>query len=214
MNAPPPTPPAPATPFRLGLTGGIGSGKSTVAALLAERGATVIDTDALSRASTAPGGAALAPIAAAFGARFIDAQGALDRAAMRALVYEDASARQRLEAIIHPLVIQAADRQAQAAADRGARCIVFDVPLLVEAGRRWRDRVTQVLVVDCPVPTQIARVMARSGLSRAEVERIVAAQASRAQRLAAADLVIDNGEGVSLDALRQSVAALAPRFGL
>lgn len=214
MSAPPPPPSPPGTPFRLGLTGGIGSGKSTVAALLAERGATVIDTDALSRATTAPGGAALAPIAAAFGDHFINAQGALDRAAMRALVYEDPAMRQRLEAIIHPLVTQAADQQAQAATARGARCIVFDVPLLVEAGRRWRDRVTQVLVVDCPVATQIARVMARSGLSRAEVERIIAAQASRAQRLAAADVVIDNGEDVSLDALRQAVAALAPRFGL
>ncbi|MDO5086132.1 MAG: dephospho-CoA kinase [Comamonadaceae bacterium] len=211
------SPPAPApasSSFRLGLTGGIGSGKSTVAALLAEHGATVIDTDALSRATTAPGGAALGPIAATFGAHLINAQGALDRAAMRALVYDDAAARRRLEAIIHPLVLQAADQQSREAEAAGARCIVFDVPLLVESGRRWRDRVTQVLVVDCPVPTQIARVMARSGLTQAEAERIIAAQASRAQRLAAADVVIDNGEGVTLDDLRQTVASLAPRFGL
>lgn len=211
------SPPAPASasgPFRLGLTGGIGSGKSTVAALLAEHGATVIDTDALSRATTSPGGAALGPIAATFGAHLIDAHGALDRAAMRALVYDDAAARQRLEAIIHPLVLQAADQQSREAQAAGAQCIVFDVPLLVESGRRWRDRVTQVLVVDCPVPTQIARVMARSGLTQAEAERIIAAQASRAQRLAAADIVIGNGEGVTLDDLRQTVASLAPRFGL
>ncbi|MDO5625163.1 MAG: dephospho-CoA kinase [Pseudomonadota bacterium] len=196
---------APPPPCLLGLTGGIGSGKSTVAALLAERGAAVIDADAISRAATATGGPALPAIARAFGPAMIGADGALDRAAMRALVYADASARQRLEAIIHPLVSQETDRQTQAATQAGARLIVFDVPLLVEAGARWRRRVDRVLVVDCERATQIARVMARNALTEQQVRDILAAQASRAARLAAADAVVFNGAAVSLHALRRQV---------
>ena len=201
-------------PIQLGLTGGIGSGKTTVGAMLAERGAAVIDADAISRATTAAGGSALPAIAAEFGAALIGADGALDRAAMRDLVYRDATARQRLEAIIHPLVGQETDRQAQQALSEGRPLLVFDVPLLVESGPRWRARVDRVLVVDCPPEVQIERVVARSGLPRAQIEQILAAQATRAQRLAAADLVVFNGEGVTLRELRTAVQELAARFGL
>ena len=199
---------------QIGLTGGIGSGKSTVATLLAEHGAAVIDADAISRASTAAGGSALPAIAATFGAALIGADGALDRAAMRALVYRDASARQRLEAIVHPLVALETDRQAQRAINAGHHLIVFDVPLLVESGPRWRARVDRVLVVDCDPATQIERVMARNQLPREEIERIIAAQVTRAQRLGAADAVLFNGAGVTLAELRTQVHTWAARFGL
>ena len=199
---------------QIGLTGGIGSGKSTIAARLAERGAAVIDADAISRASTAPGGSALPAIAAAFGSSLIGADGALDRAAMRELVYRDASARQRLEAIIHPLVGQETEHQAQQALERGSPMLVFDVPLLVESGARWRARVDRVLVADCDPATQIERVMARNQLAREQVEAIIAAQAPRADRLAAADAVLFNGAGVSLAALHSQVDTWAARFGL
>lgn len=202
-----------ATVTLLGLTGGIGSGKSTVAAMLAEHGAAVVDADAIARGVTAPGGAAIPAIAQAFGAELITPQGALDRDRMRALVFADPDARQRLEAIVHPLVGQETERQAQAALAQGRRSVVYDVPLLVESGARWRQKVQRVLVVDCPVATQVERVMARSGLSQAEVERIVASQASRFLRLAAADIVIHN-QGLTLPALREEVRQLAERFGL
>ena len=198
----------------LGLTGGIGSGKSTVAQMLAVQGAAIIDADAISRATTAAGGAALPAIAQQFGAHLIAPDGALDRTAMRALVFDDADARQRLEAIIHPLVAQETDRQARLALDAGGRLLVFDVPLLAESGARWRAKVDRVLVIDCDSATQIDRVMARNALPRDQVEQIVAAQASRAQRLAAADLVIFNGAGVTQDALRAQAARLAQTFGL
>ena len=198
----------------LGLTGGIGSGKSTVAGLLAACGAAVIDADAISRAATAPGGAALPAIAEAFGPQMIGADGALDRAAMRARVFGDEHARRRLEAIVHPLVAAETDRQARQAEQAGCRLLVFDVPLLVESGAHWRARVDRVLVIDCDRETQIARVMARNGLTRAQVEPILAAQATRAQRLAAADAVLFNGAGVTLDALRQHSRQLAATFGL
>lgn len=197
---------------RLGLTGGIGSGKSTVAALLAGRGAAVIDADALSRACTAPGGAAIAAIAQAFGAQFIGRDGALDRDAMRARVFQDPGAKAALEQIIHPLVGQQAAQAAAAAEQAGAPCIVFDIPLLVESNR-WRPVLHRVLVVDCEPATQIRRVMARSGLGEAEVVRIMQAQAPRARRLAAADLVVFN-EGLSLDALAGEVGQIAAQFGL
>jgi dephospho-CoA kinase len=198
--------------FRLGLTGGIGSGKSTVAGMLAELGATVLDADAISRSVTAPGGLAIASIADTFGADFISSAGALDRDRMRALVFAEPAARARLEHIIHPLVAQAIERQAQVAVANGTRCLVFDVPLLVESGR-WRKRVDEVLVVDCLAETQIARVMARSALTRAEVTVVMAHQASRHQRLGAADVVIFN-DGLPFEALAHALAGLAPRFGL
>jgi dephospho-CoA kinase len=201
-----------ATAFRLGLTGGIGSGKSTVAAMLVNLGATVIDADAISRSVTAPHGLAIATIAENFGADFIDGAGALDRDRMRALVFADASARQRLEAIIHPLVTEETNRQASAAVQSGASCLVFDVPLLVES-RRWRKQVDEVLVVDCLETTQIARTMTRGALSAVQVSAIMAQQASRQQRLKAADVVIFN-DRISLVELTEEIRCLAPRFGL
>lgn len=198
--------------LRVGLTGGIGSGKSTVLQMLAALGAAVIDADAISRSVTAAGGAAIPAIAQQFGERFIAADGAMDRTLMREHAYVDPKARQQLEAIIHPLVGAESARQVQAALDSGNKCIVFDIPLLVESGR-WRQQVDQVLVVDCTVPTQIARVVARSALTSQQVEAIIAAQAPRALRLAAADVVICN-EGLTLEELQGQVAQAAQRFGL
>ena len=198
--------------FKLGLTGGIGSGKSTVAALLAQLGAVVMDADAISRALTAPGGAAIDPIRRSFGDTFISANGALDRDRMRTRVYAQADARQRLEAIIHPLVQQEIWRQGATAEAAGAPCLVFDVPLLVES-KSWQQRVDKILVVDCSAETQISRVQARSGLSRAAIEAIMATQASRAQRQAVADCVILN-DGITLEVLGEQVRRLAPGFGL
>ena len=198
--------------IRLGLTGGIGSGKSTVAALLADAGAAIMDADAISRAITGTGGAALPAIKEVFGAHMVGATGALDRAAMRALVSVDPAARQRLEAIVHPLVMQESLRQAQAAHQQGLRLLVFDIPLLVESGARWRAQLDAVLVVDCEPEEQIARVAARSGWPRAHIAGIMAAQATRAQRLAAADIVLFNGRGVNLPALRAQVQALHCRL--
>ncbi|MGY8903808.1 MAG: dephospho-CoA kinase [Burkholderiales bacterium] len=199
-------------PHRLGLTGGIGSGKTTVAQLLHAHGAAVIDADAIARSVTAAGGAAMAEIAAEFGPQFILADGALNRDHMRAHAFANPPARQRLEAIVHPWVGRLTTQQAVQAADAGHPCLVFDVPLLVESAH-WRSRVDTVLVVDCEAATQVARTSARSALTEQAVQQIMAAQASRAQRLAAADHVLYN-EGISLDALREQVARLAPRFGL
>jgi dephospho-CoA kinase len=187
---------------RIGLTGGIGSGKSTVLQMLVAHGAAGVDADAISRATTAPDGAAIPLIAQHFGPEFVGPDRALDRVRMRERAYRDPDARRQLEA----------ERQARAAMDGGARCIVFDIPLLVESGR-WRSRLDRVLVVDCSPATQIARVTARSGLAPAEVEAIIAAQASRGLRLAAADLVICN-EALTLDGLRAEVAQAARSFGL
>ncbi|MDO5692239.1 MAG: dephospho-CoA kinase [Pseudomonadota bacterium] len=198
----------------IGLTGGIGSGKSTVSRMLAERGAAVIDADAISRATTAPGGSAIPAIAKTFGPALIGDDGALDRAAMRELVFCDASARQHLEAIIHPLVGQETDRQAEQALAAGHPMLVFDVPLLVESGPRWRGRVDRVWVVDCDPETQIERVITRNQLPREQVEQILAAQSPRAQRLAAADTALFNGAGITLDALRHHVQIAATAFGL
>jgi dephospho-CoA kinase len=146
-------------------------------------------------------------IAQTFGADFISPDGALDRERMRAYVFSHPEAKQALEAIIHPLVAQETQRQAQHAIANGHHALVFDVPLLVESGTRWRAQVDRVLVVDCSEETQIQRVMARNGWSRETVQAIITAQASRAQKLAAADWVIDN-EGISLEALRASVLSL------
>ncbi|MCX7662425.1 MAG: dephospho-CoA kinase [Tepidimonas fonticaldi] len=188
------------TPLRIGLTGGIGSGKSTVAAMLAALGATVVDADAISRASTAPGGAAIEPIRRAFGDAFITPAGALDRDRMRARVFSDTDAKARLEAIVHPLVRAEIDRRIAACT---ADAIVLDLPLLVESAA-WRQRCDRVWVVDCTPQTQIRRVMARNGWPREQVLAVLAQQASRAQRLAAADVVIDNDD-VDLDTLRERV---------
>jgi dephospho-CoA kinase len=195
------------SPLRLGLTGGIGSGKSTVAQMLAARGAAVIDSDAIARSVTAANGSAMPAIAQEFGKEFVAPDGSLDRDRMRALVFSDPSAKLRLEAIVHPLVGSATQAQAQIALQAGHTLLVFDVPLLVESPR-WRKQVDKVLVVDCSENTQIKRVMERSGLTREAVENIVRAQATRAQRLAAADLTVFN-EGLNLEQLQQEVNALA-----
>ena len=193
--------------YRLGLTGGIGSGKSTVAQILASAGAAIMDADAIARSITAPHGAAIAPIAEAFGPQAIGADGALDRAYMRQLVFQDATARQRLEAITHPLIAQLTEQQALQAQQLGERLIFFDVHCLVESCR-WRQQLDAVLVVDCEPETQIQRVMARNGLERTAVEKILAAQARRQQRMAAADYVIYN-DGIDLAALRTEVLSIS-----
>jgi len=189
--------------LRVGLTGGIGSGKSTVAGLLVQLGATLVDTDRIARELTVPGGTALPPIIEAFGADAVDASGALDRARMRAQVFGDPDARRRLEAILHPLIGAAAARQA-AASD--SPIVVFDVPLLVESGR-WAALVDRIWVVDCSVPTQRARVLARAGWNESTVDAVIAQQATRAQRRAVADAVVDN-DTATLAALGDDVAAL------
>jgi dephospho-CoA kinase len=198
--------------LRLGLTGGIGSGKSTVATLLAKAGAALLDADAISHAVTAPGGLAIAPIRDHFGSEFIAANGSLDRARMRELVFANAAAKQQLEAIVHPLVRQETERLTQEAIHKGFKCLVFDVPLLVES-KHWLQNVDKVLVVDCLPETQIQRVMARSGLSREQVQAIMASQASRQTRLAAADVVIFN-DTLSLAELADQVRGLAPGLQL
>ena len=195
------------TPLRIGLTGGIGSGKSTVGQMLHERGAAVIDADAIARSVTTAHGAAMPAIAQTFGTDFITPDGALDRERMRAHVFSHPEAKQALEAIIHPLVAQETQRQAQLAIVQGHHTLVFDVPLLVESGSRWLAQVDRVLVVDCSEETQIQRVMARNGWSREAVQAIISAQASRAQKLAVADWVIHN-EGISLEDLRSNVQRL------
>lgn len=192
--------------FLVGLTGGIGSGKSAVSSLFESLGAAVVDTDVIAHELTAPGGAAIESIRNAFGDEVIDARGALDRAAMRRKVFADASAKARLEAILHPMIRAEADRRSAAAR---APYVVLVVPLLVESGG-YRSRVRRVAVVDCPEEVQVARVMTRSGLSAEEARAIMAAQVSREQRLAVADDVIDNGG--DLAALRPQVEALHRRY--
>ena len=198
--------------FKLGLTGGIGSGKSTVGQMLADLGGFVIDADAISRSLTAAGGRAIAPIAEAFGPQAITADGALDRDFMRPLVFQDPSARQRLEAIIHPLVSRVTQEQADNAQSQGTRLLVFDIPLLVESNR-WRSQLDGVLVVDCSEATQIQRVIARNGLPRETVEKIIAAQAPRMQRNAAADWVIYN-DGLNFTELREEVLSISAQLPL
>jgi dephospho-CoA kinase len=190
---------------RIGLTGGIGSGKSTVAsALVALGGALLIDTDAISRALTLPGGGAMPAIAARFGSAFITTEGALNRTAMRERVFRDPEAKLALEAILHPMIGAETARQAALAAP-GQR-VVFDVPLLVESGR-WRRLVDRVLVVDCREDTQVARVIARSGLTEPAVRAILAQQATRTQRRASADAMIHN-DGLTLEQLKEEVRLL------
>jgi len=193
-------------PYTVGLTGGIGSGKSVVAGLFAERGVAVIDTDEIAHELTRPGGEAIEAIRAAFGSRLIGADGALDRDGMRKLVFGDATARKKLEAILHPLIREESAR-------RGARAqspyAILVVPLLVEGGVD-RSRYARVLVVDCPEVQQVERAMRRSGLSEAEVRAILAAQATREQRLARADDVIDNSG--TPEALERQVSNLNEKY--
>lgn len=195
--------------LKIGLTGGIGSGKSKVADMLAEWGAPIIDTDVIAHQLTGPGGAAMPAIRQAFGDAIAAPDGALDRAAMRALAFRDPQARTRLEGILHPLIGEQVLEQADAVR---TPYVVFVVPLLVEAGERWLKRVDRVCVVDCDPATQVARVQARSGLTPEVIERIMSVQASRQARLAVADDVVDNGANVELEALRAQVCALHEKW--
>ncbi len=190
----------------IGLTGGIGSGKSKVGTLFEALGVVVIDADAISRELTAPGGGAIGAIGAAFGPEFIDAHGALDRARMRTLVFSDAKAKARLEAILHPMIRTETDRRVAVAT---SEYVILMIPLLVESGRA-HERCRRIIVVDCPEAVQIERVMRRDGLPRAQVEAIMATQARRADRLAIADDVIDNGGPP--EALPDQVARLHRRL--
>jgi dephospho-CoA kinase len=192
--------------FSVGLTGGIGCGKTTVADMFAAHGASVIDSDAIAHALTGPHGAAMPALLAEFGDAFATPEGALDRARMRQLVFTDPGARARLEAILHPRI-----RDAVAAAARLATgpYVMFVVPLLIESGT-WRERVTRVLAIDCPEQMQVARVMARNGLAEEQVRAIMAAQVTRAQRLAAADDVIVNDNGI--EALAPQVERLHAEY--
>ncbi len=189
---------------RIGLTGGIGSGKSTVASLLMAEGAVLVDTDAIARSIAQAGGVAMPALEAAFGPTVIATDGSLDRAAMRQLVFADAGAKARLEAILHPLI--GAETQRQAAAAGEDAIVVFDVPLLVESGR-WRALVDRVLVVDAREETQLRRVVARSGWTPEAVRAVIAQQASRKARRAAADAVIYN-ESLTLAELGTEVRGL------
>lgn len=192
--------------FVVGLTGGIGSGKSAAADEFARLGAAVVDTDVIAHRLTAPGGAAIPGIRQAFGEGFVLPSGALDRARMREHVFADPGARKRLEALLHPLIRVESDQEIAAAS---GRYVVHVVPLLVES-LDYRQRVDRVLVVDCPEEMQVARVTARSGMSEAQARAIVRAQATRAERLEAADDVIDNSG--TLDALHQQVALLHAQY--
>lgn len=193
---------APAPAFSVGLTGGIGCGKTTVADMFGALGATLVDTDAIAHALTAPHGAAMPAILEEFGADFATPEGAMDRVKMRALVFSDATARARLEAILHPRI---RDATAAAAALATGPYTIFVVPLLIESGT-WVGRVTRVLAIDCPEEMQVARVMARNSMPEAQVRAIMATQVTREQRLAAADDVVVNDAG--RDALQPQVERL------
>ena len=177
---------------RIGLTGGIGSGKSTLAQLLVARGVALIDADAVSRQLTAAAGAAMPDIKREFGPAFIAADGSLARDRMRELVFAQPEARLRLQALLHPRILSALLEQESLLINQGKPLVLLDIPLLVESAH-WRQKLDRVLVVDCSTDTQIRRVMQRSGMTAEQVQGIMATQAHRAQRLSAADWVIDNG---------------------
>ena len=190
----------------VGLTGGIGSGKSAAAEEFARLGATVVDTDAIAHELTGPGGAAIPEIKRLFGRAFVDASGAMDRRRMRGLVFSDAEEKARLESLLHPMIRAESERRIAAA---NGPYVVLVVPLLVESPD-YRARLGRVLVVDCPEALQITRVRQRSGLPEAEVKRIIATQIQREKRLAAADDVIDNSGTIS--ALQQQVRKLHENY--
>ena len=194
---------------RIGLTGGIGSGKSTVAAMLRDLGAAIVDADAIARSVADAGGAALPALHTRYGAALVSLDSGLNRAAMRDLVFQNPTARQELEAVLRPFILQGIADAAQAAEQQtGAQAVVLDIPLLVENLAQWCPHIDTLWVVDCPPELQIARVLGRpssQGWSREEVQGVLAAQASRAQRLAAADVVLDNGGDMTLTDLRRQV---------
>ncbi len=193
--------------LHLGLTGGIGSGKSTVATMFAALGATLVDTDAIARALTAAGGVAIPAIAAAFGDEMVAADGSLDRDRMRAVAFGDEQAKSRLEGILHPMIGAQAAREAASAT---GNVVVYDVPLLAESAT-WRTRAARVVVVDCSEATQVERVSRRPGWSADAAMRVVSQQASRERRRAIADALIHN-DNIALDTLRAHVHALWTRW--
>lgn len=193
----------------VGLTGGIGSGKTTVAHMLAGCGATIIDADAISRSLTEAGGAALIPIKQVFGEEVIGADGALNRGAMREIVFAQPASRTKLEAIIHPLVQM---RMSAAIQNAPTDVVVLDIPLLVESPR-WRKQIDLIVVVDCNVETQVNRVMQRNGWAASTIEAIIQSQATRCDRLKAADVVIFNEES-NLSILKNQVNSLGHQLGL
>ena len=194
--------------YRIGLTGGIGSGKTTVATVFAEYGVTIIDSDAIAHSLTQPGGDAIEAIRSTFGDSYLSANGALDRARMRQLVFSDISAKQRLEAILHPLIRLQMLAQAEASSEISPYLLLV-IPLLFETSN-YLPLVRRTLAVDCAEDTQIARAMQRSGLTEQEVRAIMAQQISRSERLRVADDIIQNDAG--LDTLRQQVADLHWRY--
>lgn len=191
----------------VGLTGGIGSGKSTVSALFAEHGAGIIDTDAIAHILTQTGGESIAAIRAAFGDAYLTDAGALDRVKMRGVIFSNADAKQRLERILHPMIFEHAKAQLLQLQDKPY--IVVVVPLLPES-RTFRQLVQRVLVVDCDEKTQIERVIGRSRMAEEDVRAIISRQTSRAERLRLADDVIYNDGG--LDRLAEQVAVLHERY--
>lgn len=197
---------------RIGLTGGIGSGKSTVAAFLTQLGAAVIDADAISRSVTAAGGIGIPAVQREFGYTALTADGAMDRDFMRQLVFTDGQAKRQLERILHPLIGTETERLTQEALARSPTFLVFDIPLLVES-THWRPRLDRVLVIDCRAKTQIQRVTGRSALARDTILAIIAAQAPRHRRWAAADAVVFN-DNITLDALHHQVVMVTKYFGL
>jgi dephospho-CoA kinase len=197
---------------RIGLTGGIGSGKSTVSAELGQMGATIVDADAVSRSVTGSNGSAIPALTTAFGSSILSSNGALDRAQMRRLIYSNPASKIQLEAIVHPLVRTEIQRQSILAETNGARCIVFDIPLLLETAY-WRRMLHRILVIDCTEETQISRVVQRDGLSAEQVQRVVLAQVSRLDRLQAADMALFN-DGISPQILALRVQEIGAQFGL
>lgn len=196
----------PTPPFIVGLTGGIGSGKSAAATCFAARGASVIDADVIAHALTAPGGAAIETIRRTFGDDMLAADGSLDRTAMRSLVFQQPEARRQLEAILHPMI---RDESARQCMEASCPYVILAVPLLIESGD-YRTRCDRICVVDCPEDLQVKRVSERNALPEPQIRSIMAAQASRAQRLKAADDVIDNSG--TLAELEAQVERLHARY--
>lgn len=194
------------TLFSIGLTGGIGSGKTTVSDMFAKLGAHIIDTDLIAHQLTTPNGKAIEPIIGAFGADVIDSSGAMDRQKMRKLVFKEPTAKRQLEAILHPMIRSECERLAISGVGSYP---IFVVPLLVESGN-WHERVTRILVIDCEEQTQIKRVMLRNGFPREQVEDILQVQASRDERLGVADDVINSDQ--NLDHIWQQVNDLHQKY--
>ena len=191
--------------FSVGLTGGVGSGKSTIAAMLTACGAAIIDADAIAHRLTDTGGAAIEAVRESFGTEAIAADGSLDRARMRARVFSDSAALRRLESLLHPMIRAVMRERGAELIAGGSPYVVYVVPLLVETGN-WRGNVDRVLLIDCSEATQMARVCARSGLDEKMARKIIASQATRQQRLSVADDVLLNE--APLDQIERNVQHL------